>query len=167
MLRWCQGLWKINRMTQCFYKHQQTDGGKELLRKLKKGQGVGQGKETGLCFALVAKTDGACELSRPQSAAGVYAHLHVCEGKCAGSTLCTISPSGRPLLRRDAKSFLVSNLASATLRSLALPLPFTYLYPLPHPLMSLQQYFLLLSASREEENIPVVYLALHSTCTAQ
>lgn len=54
----------INRMASVFY---QTDGGKESLRKLQTGPSVGRGEETGLCFASAAKTDGVCELSKPQS----------------------------------------------------------------------------------------------------
>lgn len=100
----------------------------------------------------------AQQAERP--AAGVHVHLPLCEVKKneeesvgAGNTLCTNAASRRPLLCQNSESFFVSNLASATLRSFTLLLPFTYLYPLPHPLTTQQQYthFFLFSVSREEE----------------
>lgn len=109
-----------------------------------------------------------------RAAAGVHVHLPLCEAKKnaeesvgAGNTLCTNSPSRRPLLCQNAKSFFVSNLASATLGSFTL-LPFTYLYPLPHPLMTQQQYtpFLpfFLSAERKKppSGVPGSPLYMHS-----
>lgn len=111
-----------------------------------------------------------------RSAAGVHVHLPLCEAKKnaeesvgAGNTLCTNPASRRPLLCQNAKSFFVSNLASATLRSFTLLLPFTYLYPLPHPLMTQRQYtpFLPFFCQQRGRNPPAVYLAHHSTCTAR
>lgn len=86
-----------------------------------------------------------CELGRPLGVRPVCTYTCSCAKENVQPTLCAQTrPAGGPPLRRDAKSFLVSKLASATLRSLALPSlsprPFTYLYPPPHPLMSQQQY---------------------------
>lgn len=126
----------------------------------------------GLHFTLVAKTDGVCELSRPLRLLRVCRYTCVCVKENVQLTLCAQTrPAGGPLLRQDAKSFLVSNLASATLRSLALPSSIHLFIPAAssahEPAASSTLLLLLLSASREEENTPVVYLALHLTCTAQ
>lgn len=91
-------------------------------------------------------------------------------------TLCAHTRSSRrPLLCRNAKSFLVSNLASTTLCVLSLSLFHSFIYihflirswpssnTTPFPL-SLSPHFCM---PRVEENTPTVYLALHSACTAQ
>lgn len=93
--------------TRCFHKHQPTDGGKESLRKLLVRVERHSCARAGLHCALVAKTDGVCELSRPLALLLVCTYTCICAKENVQVTLCAQTrPAGGHCCVRMQKAFL-------------------------------------------------------------